>query len=93
MALIESLSGVTTRALANNKQDQYLVAPTTSATEPIADGIYSEGEDLVKTPTKIILFPFAQGEPLVEFFARVYGWRRLGFTYGEDIWFPYLLAE
>ncbi len=103
--LIETRSAPMTRVLskaqADNSQSLYFSSFQTVTADPhdvnpfpaLAPAFWFGGEGLV-APNKIQVFPFAKGEPFVEFYSRIYGWRRLG-NKGDQfqVWIPYLLLE
>ncbi len=103
--LIETRSAPMTRVLSkaaqDNSQSLYFSQFTTVTTDPhitspfpaLAPAFLFGGEGLV-APNKIQVFPFAKGEPGVEFYTRIYGWRRLGNKDDQfQVWLPYLLLE
>ncbi len=92
--LIQTFSGPLSRALAVNKQDQYLQSLDTLGSEPLADGTFVVTQDTnTLAQNRLFVLPFVEGEPGVEFFMRVYGWRQLGNDPALMVWIPDLLVE
>ncbi len=92
--LIQTFSGPLSRALAVNKQDQYLQSLDVLGSEPLADGTFVVAQDTnTLAQNRLFVLPFVEGEPSVEFFMRVYGWRQLGNDPALTVWVPDLLVE
>ncbi len=92
--LIQTFSGPLSRALLVNKQDQYLQSIDTASSDPLGDGVFSVAQDNnTLAQNRLFVLPFVEGEPSVEFFMRVYGWRQLGSDPAQAVWVPDLLVE
>lgn len=88
------------KALAFNSPDSYLFDPELTATEPGTNsaqnpfdiGVFSVGGE-GEIPGQILVQPFCYGEPGVEFWVRIHGFRKIRADGWTTLWEPSLLAE
>lgn len=94
MALIETMSGPLTKALAQNSQSNLYGSFGMTSTEPSGDGVFSIGDGGILASNRIAIWPYCEGLENNKFSMRLHGWtlyRAQQDTMG--IWIPSLIVE
>lgn len=88
MALIETMSGPLTKALAQNSQSNLYGSFGMTSTEPSGDGVFSIGDGGILASNRIAIWPYCEGLENNKFAMRVWGW-----VVYQTIWVPSLIVE